>query len=442
MRMMPYAILRRMTRFAAMSLILLAGCGVASHKTPLRMWDWWSPAEGEKMTQYFRVLEETYEREHPDIDLRCQYIPFGPQYIQKIMAGMAAHRPPDCIHASIVWANDLYERGVLSDLRPFIERTPEMADNVWLSAALRYGRDKDYVYGIPIEQDAACIVYNLDLFREAGISTDPFVFESWEDLRQAAIKMTKRDASGRVTQSGFMVAVPDLPSLLPWMYADGGAFYTPDLRRSAFNGTAMQTAMQFLQDLQYRDKVSFPVATERQDFQYFLQGKVAMFVGGTWFGHMIEDQIPGFPFGLMSFPHGPHGSGRSGMVWTNLMCVPKGAKNPERAWEFITYYCGMRNALWKLESIDRNSPLAAFYDTPEWKKAIQRAPSLDMIPHITNVGGLYPVVRFTESDAVFQPLCQGLMLNNLRPEQVLAQAQPKIDDILTHYYAEIDEAYR
>jgi len=432
-----------MIRHAALLLAtLLAGCGGVSDKTELRVWDWWSPVEGEKMREYFRVVEDTFERERPGVDLRFQHIPFGPQYIQKIMASMAAGRPPDCLHASIIWANDLYERGVLSDLRPFVECTPEMSDQVWLPAALRYGRDKDYIYGIPIEHDASCIVYNLDIFREAGISTDPFVFETWEDLRQAAIKMTKRDSEGRVTRAGFMVTGSDLSSCLPWMYADGGSFYTPDLRHSAFNAPPMEEAMQFLQDLQYRDRVSFPIATEGQDFQYFLQGKVAMFLNGTWLGHIIEEQVPGFPFGLMSFPRGPHGTERGGMTWTNLMCIPKGAKHPELAWEFIKYYCGMRNALWKLEAIDRNSPLAAFYETPQWKEAIKRSPSLEMIPRITEVGGLYPVVRFTEIDQLFQPLCQGLMLNNLRPEQVLSQAQPKVDEILDRYYAQLEEAYR
>ena len=102
----------------------------------------------------------------------------------------------------------------------------------------------------------------------------------------------------------------------------------------------------------------------------------------------------------------------------------------------------MRNALWKLKMIDRNSPLTAFYDTPEWKEAVRRAPSLKLVPHITEVGGLYPVVRFTEIDALFQPLCQGLMLNHLRPKDVMEQAQMAVDDILKHYYAQLQEAYR
>ena len=435
-----------MLRLLAISLAVLAGCSAGPDKTVLRVWDWWSPVEGEKMREYFRGVEEAFERGRPGVDLRYQHIPFGPQYIQKIMASMAAGRPPDCLHSSIIWANDLYERGVLSDLRPYIERTPEMADDVWLAAALRYGRDRDYVYGIPIEHDASCILYNFELFEEAGIDTDPYVFETWEDLRQAAIKMTKRDADGKIVQAGFMVAGGDLSSCLPWMYSNRGQFYSPDRRRSAFHAAhmrrAMREALQFLQDLQYRDRVSFPVATERQDFQLFLQGKVAMLLGGTWSGHIIEEQAPNMRFGMMSFPKGPGGEGRGGMTWTNLMCIPKGAKNPELAWEFITYYCGMRNALWKLEAVDRNSPLADFYDTIEWREAVREHPSLELVPHITEVGGLYPVVRFTEINAVFLPLCQGLMLDNLTPEEVLTKAQGKVDGILERYYAQLDETYR
>jgi multiple sugar transport system substrate-binding protein len=432
----------RMRRVAVIFLFFVLGCGTDSNTTVLRVWDWWSPVEGEAMREYFRVVEETFERQHPGVDLRFQHIPFGPQYIQKIMAGMAAGRPPDVLHSSIIWANDLYERGVLSDLRPFVERSPDMADEVWLRAALRYGRDGDYIYGIPIEHDASDIIYNLDLFEEAGISTDPFALETWDDLRQAALRLTKRDQQGRVVQAGFMVPAGNVSNILPWMYSNGGQFYAPDTRHAAFNSPEMIEAMQFLQDLQYKDQVSFPLATERQDFQLFLQGKVAMFMNGTWAGHIIEEQAPNIRFQMTSFPRGPRGAQRGGMTWTNLMCVPKGAGNPELAWEFIRYYCGMRNAKWKLKSIDRNSPLAGFYETEEWREAVAESPSLEMVPHITEVGGLYPVVRYTEIEEIFRPLSDGLMLNTLTPQDVLDKAEVKVNAVLDRYYDELQEAYR
>jgi multiple sugar transport system substrate-binding protein len=431
-----------MRRLGFIALILAVGCGGDSGKTVLRVWDWWSPVETEALRAYFVGVEEAFERDHPDVDLRFQHIPFGPQYIQKIMASMAAGRPPDVLHSSIIWANDLYERGVLSDLKPQVDCTPEMADEAWLPAARQYGREGDYIYGLPIEHDASCLVYNLDLFEEAGISTDPLALDTWEDLRQAALKMTKRDAKGNVTQAGFMVPPGDLSAILPWMYTNGGRFYSDDRRSVAFNTPEMREAMQFLQDLQYKDKVSFPLQAERQDFQLFLQGKVAILFNGTWAGHIIEEQAPSMRFRMTSFPRGPRGSGRSGMTWTNMMCIPKGARQPKLAWEFMTYYCGMDNARWKLKSINRNAPLAAFYETPEWRQAVEKHPYLVNIPQITEVGGPYPVVRFTEIDSIFRPLCEGLMLNNLSPEQVLDRAGGKIDAVLKEYYDQLDEAYR
>ena len=176
--------------------------------------------------------------------------------------------------------------------------------------------------------------------------------------------------------------------------------------------------------------------------QLFMQGKVAMFVGGTWSGHMIEENAPGLRFAMTSFPRGPHGTGRGGMTWTNMMCIPKGATNPELAWKFIVYYCGMQNAMWKLTAVDRNSPLKASYDTPEWREAVRAHPSLENVPEISEVGGLYPVVRFTEIDAVFQPLCQGIIHNTITPAEALAKAQVKVDDILAQYYQQLEESYR
>ena len=423
-------------------ILILLGCEQSDTRLTVRVWDWWSPVEGESTQQYFQEVKTDFEAHNPHIKLRFQHIPFGPQYIQKIMAGIAANRPPDCLHASIIWANDLYERGVLMNLLPFIEKTPEMADAVWLPAALRYGRDKSYVYGIPIEHDASCILYNLELFEEAGLGTDADLFEDWESFRQAAIRLTQRDETGKITQAGFIVGGMDIYSYLPWMYANGGRFYSDDLRKSAFNDIPLREAMHLLQDLQHHDKVSFPITAERQDFQLFLQGKAAMIVAGTWSGNVIRDQAPNLRFGMMSFPRGPHGKGRGGMTWTNLFCIPKKAANPEEAWKFIVYYCGMKNAIRKLEILHRNSPLAAFYDSEAWRRRVHQQPFLSEVPKITEVGGLFPVIRFTEMESIFQPLCQGVILNNLTPEEALQRAQQEVDALLERYYRELEHTYR
>ena len=255
-------------------------------------------------------------------------------------------------------------------------------------------------------------------------------------------ELTRYDEDGEVIQAGFMVVGSNISLLLPWYYANGGRFYSEDRRRATFNCPAMLDAMQFLHDLQYVDRVSFPIATERQDLRLFLQRQVAIMIGGTWTGHIVEEQSPNLRFQLTSFPKGPRGDGRGGMTWTNQMCIPKGVAHPELAWEFATFYCGMKNALWKLDTVERNSPLAAMYDAPEWEEAVREHPSLGQVPAITNLGGPYPVVRFTEIDDVFRPLLEGFMLNTLTAQEVLDKAEAKVNRILDDYYAQLEEAYR
>jgi len=258
--------------------------------------------------------------------------------------------------------------------------------------------------------------------------------------------LTKRDEDGAVIQAGFMVPSGDIDFFLPWMYSNGGQFYTSDKRHCAFNAPPMREAMQFCQDLQCRDKVSFPMATDltsdRQDFQLFLQGKVAMFVNGTWAGQIIERQAPGLRFMMTSFPQGPRGTGRGGMAWSNMVCIPMAAKKPEAAWQFIVHQAGIQDCLLRLKTMNRNAPLAALYETPKWHEAVQQHAWLRLVPHITEAAGEYPVIRFTEISAVFHPLCQGLMLNTLTPQQVLDEAEAKVSKILDRYYAQLEAAYR
>ena len=167
-----------------------------------------------------------------------------------------------------------------------------------------------------------------------------------------------------------------------------------------------------------------------------------MFIGGTWTGRTIREQAPNMRFGIMSFPRGPRGKRRGGVTWTNMICMPKDTKHPDLAWEYITYFAGLRNALWKLDATHATSPLAEFYETPQWKQAIRKEPWFGIVPHMTEVGGLYPVVRFTEINAILDPLFQGLMLNNLSPQQVLDRGQAKVDLVLDNYYTQLEESYR
>jgi len=146
----------------------------------LRVWDWWAPSTNEKYARYFDELEADFERAHPDVDLRFQFVPFG-QYEQKMATGLVGAQPPDVFQSSVYWAEGFYDRGMLQPLNRFLERDrlererrrrlgrpldpgKLVAKEAFLESAWRHNTKPDgTVFGIPQILDANCLIWNLDI---------------------------------------------------------------------------------------------------------------------------------------------------------------------------------------------------------------------------------------------------------------------------------------
>ena len=85
------------------------------------------------------------------------------------------------------------------------------------------------VYGLPLTVDARALFYNKKLLQAAGVQPP----KTWAELRAAAIKMTKRDSSGKLLVSGF--ALDDVGLFSMWIKQAGGSMLTADGTKTAFN---------------------------------------------------------------------------------------------------------------------------------------------------------------------------------------------------------------
>jgi len=118
-------------------LALSRGPALASDRTVIRIWDWWNPAGNPSLGAFFDKVERDFEAAHPDIDVRYQFIPFGTQYIQKLMSSFAAGNPPDAFQCSIIWAKDLYDRGVIRDMNDLLADSREVAPEAFFHISMR-----------------------------------------------------------------------------------------------------------------------------------------------------------------------------------------------------------------------------------------------------------------------------------------------------------------
>lgn len=398
-----------------LGLVLIAASarsGADTGQVELVIWDWWSPSTAESYKAYFDDLTRQFERQHPKIRLRFQFVPFG-NYPQKLTTGFAGNKPPDVFQCSVAWAETLCNRGVIRPLNDLVEKTPQLAMDQFLPSAVRHNQQDGRVYGIPIVLDANCLIYNVDLFEQLGLPTDPHAIDSWETFLAFCRKLTLRNGAGRVVRAGFGLNGYGLSATIfhPWLYANGGTFYDEATGRATFDSPEGIEAVRFL--LRLRDEQVVPPFSPQLDIQeQFIAGKIAMFFEGTWSGKYIDRNSEGrMRFAMANLPPGPSGHGRTTVTWANMLMMSKACKHPEAAWEFIRFVAGMDGALLRLKHLQQNSPRKDFYERPEWKEMVQQKPYLGMVQEICVSGAKRPSFESRAAEGTFGPYFERLLLS-------------------------------
>jgi multiple sugar transport system substrate-binding protein len=70
----------------------------------------------------------------------------------------------------------------------------------------------------------------------------------------------------------------------------------------------------------------------------FFSGKVAMIFQGVWYNNYIRQYKPGLDYGVASaWPTAVEGIDDFAMAEADMLVIPRGAKHPQEAWEFIKY---------------------------------------------------------------------------------------------------------
>jgi sn-glycerol 3-phosphate transport system substrate-binding protein len=109
-------------------------------------------------------------------------------------------------HMAILLAAEVH---ALVDLDILLPLDDMKVDGGWVDgfygAFLANSRKDGKLWSVPFQRSTAVDYYNKDAFAEVGLNPDAFP-TTWDGLAHAAEKLTKRDATGRVTRWGFKLA--------------------------------------------------------------------------------------------------------------------------------------------------------------------------------------------------------------------------------------------
>lgn len=230
------------------------------------------------------AFDKHYNKTHPGVVVKAQYLPTGVDYFGKLQTLIAANTVPALFDMWEGYVQPYAQAGVLEDLTPFMQADPSLKLSDFNKSTIAVNSYKGRLYAMPFTGVANPVLYyNADLLDKAHIK-HPDASWTWDTLRSAAKELTIR-RGGKTVQWGAAWDTTSFVQWLPWIWSNGGDFFNADATRCTADMPQNIQAIQFWADLLVKDKVA-PATTAMQATgglaTGFQQGHIALYLGYTW----------------------------------------------------------------------------------------------------------------------------------------------------------------
>ncbi len=404
-------------------------------QSPVEVSFYYPVAVGGPITKLIDGFVADFEKENPGIKLKPIYTGTYQQSITKALTAVKGGDPPVM---SILLSTDMYSLIDEDAIVPFDEfiKTPD--DQAWLKsfypAFMENSQTGGKTWGIPFQRSTIVLYYNKESFKEAGLDPNRPP-ANWKEQVEYAQKLTKRDASGKVTQWGIQIPSEGFPY---WLFQALAIQAGTNLMNAAgtqvyYDRPEVVEALTYWVDLVTKYKVHpegiVVWGTTPKDF---FERKVAMMWTTT--GNLTNVRTNAkFDFGVAMLPAGkqrgsPTGGGNFYLFKKSTPAQRDAAvkfvkwiTTPQRAaqWGIDTGYVAVRADAW---------------ETPAMKQYVGGFPAAavarDQLPYAKAELATHDNQRVTQA---LNDGLQAALTGTKPPEQALKDAQREADRLLRSY---------
>jgi multiple sugar transport system substrate-binding protein len=260
--------------------------------------------------------------------------------------------------------------------------------------------------------------YNRGLF-DAAHQPYPTRDWDWATFREAAKKLTVREADGSAKQWGYLQTT--WPPFQIWVWQNGGDVLSADGKKPTLDEPAAVEALAFERQLLAEDKVSPGNGTVAQNgaSEMFKSGRVAMFFGGA---SDDLDRSEGMQVGVAELPHGKQ---RATFSWSAHLVIASQTKYPELAYTaWGELLDGMHH--WKIVPPRRS--LAKDLAKLEPRKAGAVEPILASMDYARGLRGVVPQTDW--DDFLLNRLVLPIVDGRATAQEAATQTQAKLSRLL------------
>ena len=316
----------------------------ASNVVDLTMWQQWGGGHEEAALD--KIIKE-YESLNPGVKITETPVTNS----AKILTAISGGTPPDIVDlGTSLELGEWASRGALIPLGSYI-KSSHLNLNVYVGSAIQALTVDNQLYGLPFMDFDVGLLYNKNLFKQAGLNPDDPPTTTTQ-LEADAFKLTKQEKNGTITQLGFL---PDYPGQsngqvctledMGWDF--GGQWYNPKTHVITANApqniAALSFEASFYQKYGSNNMANFESSagaylTANDPFE---SGKLAMVYDGPWALQYIEANRPDLApdIGVAPFPAPPGLAKLRGTTFidTNPQVIPRGAPDASAAFAFIKW---------------------------------------------------------------------------------------------------------
>ena len=357
----------------AVPAVVLLAIGPRSKSHPpqnvvvVEYWEKWTGNEGEALQRSVDEFNATRGKEK-GIFVNCLSTS---GIVQKTLVATAGGVPPD---VAGLWDPGIPQMAALDALEPLDELAAAhgITDKTYKKVFWDLCRYDGKLFAMVSTPYCYALHYNTKIFAEkadqlraAGLDpTRPP--RTMDELDAYAKALDERDKDGTIVRTGYLPTEPGWDISFVG-YNFGGSYWDEVSKKFTFTDPKMIRAFDWVQSYSKRlgkDAVTdFRSGVGNYDSPQnaFLAGKTAIISQGTFFAQVIHNQTNGKMDGEWAaapFPTAVPGLENVTSCTADVLVIPKGAKHPKEAFEFIAWLNEQRNMEKLCNAHCKISPLA------------------------------------------------------------------------------------
>lgn len=305
-----------------------------SGEVTLELSVWGMPWENDLYTQ---VYIPEFERQNPGIKVRFQHFD---DYVNRVLLTVAGNIAPDVIRMNIDFSTGWIRRGVNLPLDRYIDGPNGVDRADFLPVCWEGVTWEGQTYGLPQDINMLGLFYNKKLLDEAGMAY-PDASWTWDNLVRASRTLTRDDNNDGHPE---VVGVEMPWNLFPYrafVYQAGGRYWNEDKTRAVIANPEAVAALLYMKSMM-RSFTLTQSTTTRGGLgadKFFEQGRVALFIDGSWRSPSLKKNAPNLDFGVAPLPRGALASNASTSCY---WAVNSRSRHPDEAWKLARFLSSQR----------------------------------------------------------------------------------------------------